>query len=122
MYLLILESIGTSELILIGLVALIVFGPRKLPELMRTFGKSLAEFKRTTNDFKESWEKEVDLESFAKTESVEQTDFGDQTISRQSPMTELKLSSPEIKEISADEFDKHSANAEANAENERCRS
>ncbi len=62
-YLLILESIGTSELLLIGLVALIIFGPRKLPELARMLGKARNEFKRTTDDFKETWVREVDFES-----------------------------------------------------------
>ncbi len=49
-YIFIFESIGTSELMLIGLVALIVFGPRKLPELARTIGKTMAEFRRSTDD------------------------------------------------------------------------
>ncbi len=62
-YLFILESIGTSELILIGLVALIVFGPRKLPELARTLGKAMNEFRRSTDDFKKAWEKEVEFEN-----------------------------------------------------------
>jgi TatA/E family protein of Tat protein translocase len=53
-YAFILESIGTSELILIGLVALIVFGPRKLPEFARTLGKMMNEFRRSTDDFKEN--------------------------------------------------------------------
>lgn len=61
-YLFILESIGTSELLLIGLVALIVFGPRKLPELARMLGKARNEFKKTTDDFKQTWEREVDFE------------------------------------------------------------
>ncbi len=61
-YLFILESIGTSELILIGLIALIVFGPRKLPELARKFGKAINEFRRTTDDFKQTWAREVDFE------------------------------------------------------------
>lgn len=62
MYLFILESIGTSELILIGLIALIVFGPRKLPQMAKTIGKTMADFRKTTQDFKSTWEKEVDFE------------------------------------------------------------
>ncbi len=61
-YLFILESIGTSELILIGLIALIVFGPRKLPELAQMLGKAMKEFRRTTDDFKKTWEQEVNFE------------------------------------------------------------
>ncbi|MDQ4123542.1 MAG: twin-arginine translocase TatA/TatE family subunit [Acidobacteriota bacterium] len=58
-YFLFLESLGTPELILIALVALIVFGPRKLPTIGRTIGKYTAEFKRASRDFRETWEREV---------------------------------------------------------------
>jgi TatA/E family protein of Tat protein translocase len=58
-YFLFLESLGTPELILIMLVALIVFGPRKLPSLGRTIGKYTSEFKRASRDFRETWEREV---------------------------------------------------------------
>ncbi|HZI19083.1 MAG TPA: twin-arginine translocase TatA/TatE family subunit [Pyrinomonadaceae bacterium] len=60
--LLVFEFIGTTELLVIALVALIVFGPRKLPEIGRTVGKSLAEFKRASEDFKRTWEFEVETE------------------------------------------------------------
>src|SRR5215207_5208752 len=60
--LLILEFLGTTELMVIAVVALIIFGPRKLPEIGRTVGKSIAEFKRASDDFKRTWEYEVELE------------------------------------------------------------
>ncbi len=62
MYLFILESIGTSELILIGIIALIFLGPRKLPQIARTIGKVMADFRNTTNEFKSTWEREVNFE------------------------------------------------------------
>lgn len=55
-------NIGFPELVVIFIVALLVFGPRKLPELGRSLGKSLAEFKRATNELKQSWEEEVRTE------------------------------------------------------------
>ena len=61
--LLILESFGTSEMMLILVVALIFFGPRKLPELSRKIGKGLAEFRKASEDFKHTWEREVAIES-----------------------------------------------------------
>lgn len=61
-FLFILEFLGTTELLVILIVALIIFGPRKLPQLSRSLGKSLAEFKRASEDFKTTWEKEVTLE------------------------------------------------------------
>ena len=60
--LLFLEFLGTSEMLLIAVVALLLFGPRKLPDIGRTLGKSLAEFKRASDDFKRTWEYEVELE------------------------------------------------------------
>lgn len=62
----IFEGLGTSELILILVVALVIFGPRKLPQLSRSLGKSLADFKRSSEDFKQTWEKEVARESIFK--------------------------------------------------------
>lgn len=66
MFLFILEGLGTSELLLILVVALIIFGPRKLPQLSRQLGKSLADFRRASEDFKQTWQKEVERESAIK--------------------------------------------------------
>jgi TatA/E family protein of Tat protein translocase len=52
-------SIGMQELIIIFVIALIIFGPRKLPELGRSLGKSLAEFKRASNDLRNTLEEEI---------------------------------------------------------------
>jgi TatA/E family protein of Tat protein translocase len=60
---LILDSLGSTELLFILVIALIFFGPRKLPTLARSMGKSLAEFRKASEDFKRTWEREVDLES-----------------------------------------------------------
>ena len=65
MFLFILESIGTSELILIGIIALIFLGPRKLPQIAKTIGKTMADFRNTTHEFKSTWQREVDFESEA---------------------------------------------------------
>lgn len=55
--------LSVPHLILIFLVALIVFGPEKLPELARNFGKIMAEFKRATGDLKAGFEEHMrDLE------------------------------------------------------------
>ena len=62
MFLFILDSLGNSELLLILVAALIFFGPRKLPQMSRTIGKSLSEFRRASDDFKRTWAQEVALE------------------------------------------------------------
>ncbi len=63
LFLFILDSLGTSELMLILVVALIFFGPRKLPQISRQIGKSLAEFRKASDDFKRTWEREVAMET-----------------------------------------------------------
>ena len=52
-------SLGVPELIIIFVVALIVFGPKKLPELGKSLGKGLAEFRRASNELKSTIEEEV---------------------------------------------------------------
>ena len=52
-------GIGMPELIIILVLALIVIGPKKLPEMARSLGKGLAEFKRASNDFRRNVEEEA---------------------------------------------------------------
>ena len=61
--LLFLEFIGTTELFVVLLIALIVFGPRKLPELGRSFGHALQQVRAASDDFKHTWEAESLKES-----------------------------------------------------------
>lgn len=56
-------NLGFPELVVIFVVALVVFGPRKLPELGRSLGRSIGEFKRATNELKRTWEDEVQAEN-----------------------------------------------------------
>jgi sec-independent protein translocase protein TatB len=109
-YLFILESIGTSELLMIGLIALIIFGPRKLPQMMRTIGKTIAEFRRSTDDFKRTWQKEVDFEG-NEFQTSEGSDLllGNQpktgnSIGRTSGLETNEIAAPEIREVSRDDF------------------
>ena len=62
-------SIGTMELVVILVIALMVFGPRKLPELGRSIGKSLGEFKRASNDLRHTLEDEIHVEEQARREA-----------------------------------------------------
>ena len=55
-------SVGLPELIIIFTIALIIFGPRKLPEIGKSLGKSLAEFKRASNELKNTLDEEIRVE------------------------------------------------------------
>ena len=57
-----LGSIGMSELLIIFVIALIIFGPRKLPELGRSLGKAIGQFKRASNDLRNTLEEEIHVE------------------------------------------------------------
>lgn len=105
MYLLILESIGTQELILIGIIALIVFGPRKIPQLAKTVGKTMADFRKVTHEFKSTWEKEVEedsklLKTFASDPEV------DAPVLNPVQETTPNLLAPQVKELSAEDVAK----------------
>jgi Tat protein translocase TatB subunit len=54
--------IGMPEMVVIAVIALIIFGPRKLPELGKSLGKSIAEFKRASNELKNTLEEEIRTE------------------------------------------------------------
>jgi sec-independent protein translocase protein TatA len=57
-----MPNLGMQEIIVIFVLALIIFGPRKLPELGKSLGKGLAEFKKASNELKQTWEEEVRLD------------------------------------------------------------
>ena len=55
-------SIGMPELIIIFVIALVIFGPKKLPELGRSLGRSLSEFKKASNELRSTLEEEIRVE------------------------------------------------------------
>jgi sec-independent protein translocase protein TatA len=55
-------SIGMPELLIILTIALIIFGPRKLPELGRSLGRSLGEFRRASNELRNTLDEEIRME------------------------------------------------------------
>ncbi|WP_163538348.1 twin-arginine translocase TatA/TatE family subunit [Gracilibacillus sp. YIM 98692] len=59
-----LQNIGIPGLILVLVIALVIFGPSKLPEIGRAFGNTLKEFKKSTNDLMSSDEDNQNHESY----------------------------------------------------------
>lgn len=89
-------SLGIPELLLIFAVALIVFGPRKLPEIGRTLGKALSEFKKATDDLKGSIEREV------RADELKQLASTSLTVSRAEPVVRETDTTPPPVEVAAD--------------------
>jgi sec-independent protein translocase protein TatA len=69
-------GIGMQELLIILVIALIVVGPKKLPELAKSLGRGFAEFKRTADDFQSSMMAEVNTDVSPRTPSISQRSKG----------------------------------------------
>jgi Tat protein translocase TatB subunit len=69
-------GIGMQELLIILVIALIVVGPKKLPELAKSLGRGFAEFKRTADDFQSSMMAEVNTDTSPRTPSISQRGKG----------------------------------------------
>jgi TatA/E family protein of Tat protein translocase len=63
-------GLGMGEVVLILVIALVVFGPRKLPELGKSLGQAMSQFRRASEDFKRTWEQEVEIEKVRTSESA----------------------------------------------------
>ena len=93
-------SLGVPELLLIFAVILIVFGPRRIPEIGRMLGKAMGEFRKATDDLKSTIEREVRLEELKKVGSttMESFDTPFESVSRTEPETEDEPSSLQVVE------------------------
>ncbi len=116
MYLFILESLGTQELILIGLIALVVFGPRKLPEMARKLGSMMTEFRKVSGDFRSTWENAVKLDETEETKTIENVERSDMKEESEKESIETKSIKgtdnsennsilPTVRQVSKDEYE-----------------
>jgi Tat protein translocase TatB subunit len=91
-------SLGFQEMILIFIVALIIFGPKRLPDIGRTIGKALGEFKKATDDFKNTIEREVRVEELKDLAST-QIPLVD-TVSRSEPVEPAEAPAEQVAALS----------------------
>jgi len=98
--------LGTSELILIGIVALIFLGPRKLPEIAKKLGKIMNDLRSTTSEFKETWEREVNFDEEVKALQIKKLD--EEVESAKSISVDggqAAVDAPEVRAIDASRFE-----------------
>ena len=85
-------GLGVPELMLIFIIALVLFGPKRLPEIGRTLGKAMGEFKKATDELKNTVEREVRMEELRQISSPMITPV--ETVSRTEPVTPLRPVEP----------------------------
>jgi Tat protein translocase TatB subunit len=98
-------GIGMPELLLILAIALIVVGPKKLPELARALGRGIAEFKKATNELKESLETNTDFSELKKGFNGIQDTAIDATIPPE-PVEQLATVQNDVSSRDSDQADK----------------
>lgn len=84
-------SLGIPELIVIFVVALLVFGPKRLPEIGRTLGKALGEFKKATDDLKSTIEREVHVEEMKQLTTTSNIAPAAEIVSRDEPVNAVPV-------------------------------
>ncbi len=93
-------SLGAGELLLIFVVVLIVFGPRRIPEIGRMLGKALGEFRKATDDLKNTIEREVRVEELKKiTPTIDEFITPIESVSRTAPQVVTEPASDRVDEI-----------------------
>jgi TatA/E family protein of Tat protein translocase len=94
-------TLGGPEVILILVVALIVFGPRRLPEIGKSMGKMLAEFRKASNDFKRTIEDELEAEKTKESQPAPISPPETTTAETMAPVTDVPASEVPAPEATA---------------------
>lgn len=97
-------GLGVPELMLIFIIALVLFGPKRLPEIGRTLGKAMGEFKKATDELKNTVEREVRMEELRQISPPMITPV--ETVSRTEPVTPLRPLEPAPVVTSPDDQEK----------------
>ena len=101
---------------MIGIVALIFLGPRKIPDMARKAGKIMAEFRSTTQEFKSTWEREVNLEEETKAFDIDvlEKEASEEAEKQLPAPSENSIAAPEIKAVDKESFDRMVAESGTN--------
>lgn len=97
-------SLGTTEILVILVVALLIIGPSKLPEVARTLGKGMAEFRRMSSDVKKSVDLESKLSDMDRQEQSKESDAVIDDSGRDSDQEGEGTQSPEHGESDGSEY------------------
>ncbi len=111
-------GIGTTEIIIILVVALLVIGPTKLPEVAKSLGKGMAEFKRMSSDVKNTidWETQIKEEKNSNSEDAS-TEKSSPGIGSEVPAPEEEMEQGPLEEANLQKQSKRAENTVAEAEN-----
>lgn len=101
-------NIGFPELLIIFIIALLIFGPKKLPEVGRSIGKALREFRRTSDEIKNKIEEEIQADEFKEIKS----EFNDLTDLRKETGTKDENQANKSKQTQKEDIKKDSRNNE----------
>lgn len=82
-------GIGSTELLVIMVVALIVLGPKNLPNIARTLGKAMGEFRRVSTDFQRTLNTEIDLDDHERRKKEAEKEFFDDKAKAEAPKAEV---------------------------------
>lgn len=97
-------GLGVPELMLIFIIALVLFGPKRLPEIGRTLGKAMGEFKKATDELKNTVEREVRMDELRQ---ISHTTISPvDTVSRTEPVTALRPVEAPAPNAAQDEIEK----------------
>ena len=85
-------SLGGAEILMVLVLALLLFGPRRLPQIGRTIGRAMSEFRKATQEFKSSLDHEVEFEKVRDIQSGLQSAGRDisQAVNQANPLTEAR--------------------------------
>ncbi|MEG6505800.1 Sec-independent protein translocase protein TatB [Nitratidesulfovibrio sp. 1201_IL3209] len=88
-------GIGSTELLVIMVVALIVLGPKNLPNIARTLGKAMGEFRRVSTDFQRTLNTEIELDDHERRKKEAEKEFFDDKAKAEAPKDEAAKAEPQ---------------------------